>query len=39
MSCEHLLLDQITETYLKGLSDFAGFECITCFAYFEIEVN
>jgi len=35
--CEHIVLDVVTEPFLKGLSDYVGVECTTCFAYFEVE--
>jgi hypothetical protein len=36
-TCDHIVLDVISEPYLKGFSEFVNTYCITCFEEFEIE--
>ncbi len=37
--CEHEVTEAVSETYLKGFSDFVLVECVTCSATYEQEVT
>ena len=35
-TCEHEILEIVTEPFLQGLDDYIGTECINCFTYLEV---